>query len=470
MANAGELSIYLAQFPKSIDGLKTENFEQWTLCYNISDRLIEIGEKSYLNANLVDSYFYNAQEKTYTFTLQSNRYFHNGEKITAEDVVYSLQKSVHNKKSYSRLSDYIECKKNKESFNEECDGIVKLSDTQLKVSLKHFDPGFIELLDMNENAIRSKQSDLKKEIVYSGLYKVSESSESRIELSVNRRHPKYKTSLYDKITLLPLPSLENWVSLVNQKNRDTVLINKGFPSILNSKFSPDLKNAFLFANGNSAVLSIRPGIQQADAIKASVLRAFHKTHSLKEFPFLKPLLSLYPPGFALANVINPKSISTERVKAKLNVKVAKNLIGGPLREKIITLTKTEGVELTIHEVEPNELNQPFDNNKYDGIIAAPFISTQDPLKQTKGYFSGNWNFFSDPSPELLGLLNKASATSDRDSRIQYLRSFYEKLFADHAIVPLFYMPSMIFVSDTIDKNSLQYFANTITFDTILSLK
>jgi len=69
-----------------------------------------------------------------------------------------------------------------------------------------------------------------------------------------------------------------------------------------------------------------------------------------------------------------------------------------------------------------------------------------------------------PKRDLLKILFEAEMITNPDQRIAKMRDFYSKLLKEYHIIPLFFAPNMIFVSDHIDRRQLEYFGNTLKFD------
>ena len=99
---------------------------------NVFDGLFDTDENGELVPNLATDYTISEDNLTYTFTLVENATFHNGELVTAEDVVYS----------FSKLAglDTGEPMSDKWAVVED---VVATGDNEVEVTLKEVDSGFL---------------------------------------------------------------------------------------------------------------------------------------------------------------------------------------------------------------------------------------------------------------------------------------------------------------------------------------
>src|SRR5699024_5274418 len=99
---------------------------------NVFDGLFDTDENGELVPNLATDYTISEDNLTYTFTLVENATFHNGEHVTAEDVVYS----------FSKLAglDTGEPMSDKWAVVED---VVATGDYEVEVTLKEVDSGFL---------------------------------------------------------------------------------------------------------------------------------------------------------------------------------------------------------------------------------------------------------------------------------------------------------------------------------------
>ena len=97
-AQSGELphgnsvTVGIAQDVDSLDPHRAVNAGTSEVLFNIFEGLMKAGPDGGVIPAVASDYEMSADGKTYTFTLREGVTFHNGEKVTAEDVIYSLNR------------------------------------------------------------------------------------------------------------------------------------------------------------------------------------------------------------------------------------------------------------------------------------------------------------------------------------------------------------------------------------------
>ena len=99
-ASAGELSkgnsvtVGIAQDIDSLDPHKAVNAGTSEVLFNIFEGLMKASPDGGVEHAVASDYEMSEDGKTYTFTLREGVTFHNGEKVTVDDVLYSLNRCV----------------------------------------------------------------------------------------------------------------------------------------------------------------------------------------------------------------------------------------------------------------------------------------------------------------------------------------------------------------------------------------
>lgn len=127
----------------------------------------------------------------YTFYLKKNRYFHNGEIITADDVISSLEYFLKNK-SNSYIRPYFKVIKGAEEYwqgkSAHVEGIKKESPFVVSFFLKHPYLPFLKLLSLPEakvmpiSILKTKGINLDENPIGSGAYFIKDKNKSSILL------------------------------------------------------------------------------------------------------------------------------------------------------------------------------------------------------------------------------------------------------------------------------------------------
>jgi peptide/nickel transport system substrate-binding protein len=91
-AQSGTLELAVDQSPAGLDPHKVTAFASFAIVQVIYDGLLEVNADLQLEGALAESYEISDDGLTYTFTLRDGVVFHNGRALTADDVVYSLER------------------------------------------------------------------------------------------------------------------------------------------------------------------------------------------------------------------------------------------------------------------------------------------------------------------------------------------------------------------------------------------
>ena len=89
-----DLNWALSAEPNSLDPMAIAMMSTFTVTYAIYDNLVEANENGEYVESLAESYEISDDEKEYTFKLRQGVKFHNGTEMTADDVVYSINRTI----------------------------------------------------------------------------------------------------------------------------------------------------------------------------------------------------------------------------------------------------------------------------------------------------------------------------------------------------------------------------------------
>ncbi len=139
------------------------------ILFNIFEGLLKADSNGNLIPAVAKSYSVSEDALTYTFTLRENVKFHNGNTVTADDVVYSILRNADDGSGNALISAFL----NIDSVNVEGSDIV--------ITLKAPDPDFIQYMTLA--IIPKDQSDTATNPIGTGPYKyVSRSPQENIVL------------------------------------------------------------------------------------------------------------------------------------------------------------------------------------------------------------------------------------------------------------------------------------------------
>ena len=126
-AAAGELNVGIAQdLDSSLDPHKTVKAGTREVMFNVFEGLMKPTPEGDLTPAIASDYQVSEDRLTYTFTLRDGVKFHNGDTVTAEDVVFSIQEMVNNSTG-GKATNYSAC---------DVDGITTPDDYTVEIPMK----------------------------------------------------------------------------------------------------------------------------------------------------------------------------------------------------------------------------------------------------------------------------------------------------------------------------------------------
>jgi two-component sensor histidine kinase len=445
------LNIFLDAVPSGLDGLSTESFAQWTVVYNLADRLLEFGPHGELVGNLATSWKQlGPNHKAWKFTLDSGRKFHDGTDITIDSVVSSLRRSASSKQLYGSESNFFDP-----------NGIYAESDNSLIITATKADVSVLEQLNMNSFAIRKECSSGP---VYSGPYRIKEHSIHRIWLTAVTDHPAILLDSYKDIVIKKIEG-ESAGNFGLLDSGDCVLLSR-HGLALERIGLPSHARMFPFASGNSHVLCLRTSTPNLEWIKFSIHEIIYKRSILSSISHARPLNSFFPPGYVVHAPEIPNICSKPEKLTELSVSVpleiANTLALDALSRELMTFN------ISVEWVKTDKwtkLDDRGEDNR-DGFIAACYLDNQDPVRLASHYFSGTRSIVQHLPSFIEGMLDKAKNTSPGLDRDRMIRNFYKAVVRETPCIPLYFCPMVAWSSGDVNISDLEYYGNTFKFPKI----
>lgn len=193
----GELRIGISQVPKNLDPVKYTGTYESNVMRSIFDTVVAWSDdQTEIVPNLATKWVVSDDLTEYTFTLRDDVYFHNGRKMVAEDVKYSLERSL-NESAMKRLNDLKTAE--------------VVDDTTIKLTLKAPNAAFLARLTDVGNGIVPKEEvealgdSFGLKPVGTGAYQF-ESWDDSVVLVRNDQYWLTKPNL-DKVTFKFVPDL-----------------------------------------------------------------------------------------------------------------------------------------------------------------------------------------------------------------------------------------------------------------------
>jgi len=183
---APQYRVAITSFPATLDPAKTTDTDSSTIILQLFDTLFLRNSFDEISPALVESYEVSQDRMVYNFKLKKNIFFHDGNKITSEDVVYSIGRSG----KFGVLNDWrSEVIKGMNAFvtgkSKTVSGLKIVSENELSIHLIRPWPRFLQILaDVRLSIVpKSFEPISSTKLVGSGPFKIKSVSRTEIVLT-----------------------------------------------------------------------------------------------------------------------------------------------------------------------------------------------------------------------------------------------------------------------------------------------
>ncbi len=179
---------------------------EWCVLASISDRLFELNDRGTPEPNLVASYTVSGNGSIYRFQVHAGRRFHDGEEVTADDVIHSLAEASLALPESARI---VDATGSSPARGGTAAGVLRrISRYRFEVELKDRDDGFLHDLALPRNTIRSRKGGTSSLDDVSGPYQVVRREAGVLELRADRDHPAAQVRSFERIVIESPPDGE----------------------------------------------------------------------------------------------------------------------------------------------------------------------------------------------------------------------------------------------------------------------
>lgn len=214
------------------------DWQNWSMIKSLFDGLMgyEPGSTT-LRPELAESYDIDKDGTRFTFHLRDGITFHNGREITAEDVKYSLERTI-NPKTKSPGAGFFSMIEGFESWNsgegDGLSGVKVVDDKTVEITLNRPDATFLHVMALNfalvvpKEAVEASGEDFGREPVGSGAYVLDEWTPG--QRIVFKRFDDYWRDGVPKLDKITFDiGLEPTVALLRLQNGEADILGDGIP-------------------------------------------------------------------------------------------------------------------------------------------------------------------------------------------------------------------------------------------------
>lgn len=220
------------------------DWQNWSMIKSLFDGLMDYQPgSSELMPDLAESHEISADGLSYTFKLRSGVKFHNGREMTADDVKYSLERSVDPKTQSPGQGFFASIKGFDELAAGNVDGLAGVSvvdPTTIKIELSRPDATFLHVMALNFAFVVPKEEvakhglDFGKNPVGTGAYKMTDWTLG--QRVVFERNADYYRDGYPKLDKIEFQvGIEPNVALLKLQRGEVDILGDGIPPLVLSR-------------------------------------------------------------------------------------------------------------------------------------------------------------------------------------------------------------------------------------------
>ncbi|MGM0640999.1 MAG: ABC transporter substrate-binding protein [Thermotogota bacterium] len=422
----GEVVVAIPQDPDYLDPHRAAASGTYEMMFNIFEGLLKPNSNGGARPAVAKNYDVSEDGLTYTFELRDNVYFHNGEKVTPEDVKYSYERlmGVNGEALSTDFENNVEYVKIKENNN-------------IEIKIKQIDTSF--LYNFTESILpKSNDGNHNKNPIGTGPFKFVEYLPGqRVVMEKFEQYWEEKLPYLDKVEFRIITDPQATLIAFQAGEIDMV------PRLGTQYIDLIGKNGYIISGEQNLVQLIALNMNRKPFDDIRVRKAIN--YSIDKDLLIDAVANGY--GTKLGSNMSPVmgKYFKEGLEDKYsnNTKKAKELLsqaGFPngfettitvpsnykfhvdTAQVIVEMLKQSGIRAQIEQVEWGVwLDRVYAGRDYDSTIIGftGKLSSYDILKRYLSYYSRN--FFNYNNPEYDKVIEKATKETDLDKRIEYYK-------------------------------------------------
>lgn len=425
------------------------------LLINIHAGLLTTSETGYVLPLLAKNWYVKDDNLTWIFNLRNDATFHNGKKVTAHDVKYSLERMLSPELNSPNtwFIDYIEgAKEFMEGRAKEVVGIKVLGDYSISIKLSIPFNGFLLFLSQYCCAVMDSEELKKGNFVGCGPYKLEESTDNMYKLRAFENYVGGKPYCdIIEITIGDKDAIKHFIE--GKYDFHIIQRKKDLEELKNTTYYKDLKTieilstfymGFKMKNTNSPYIT--------KAARQAINYAINKKRIVEELlgGLASEAKSIIPNGLIPTDDLEGYEYNPQKAKEILrreNIDISKplNILTGenpsPVLKYIEEDLKAIGINCKYNKVSNKEFARSKDlQNGYDVYIYGWIADAVEPASFIEPLFSPSSvsNFSGYENEELMELLKVAKQTVNPIKRLELYKQIQEMLSEDPPCVPLYH--------------------------------
>lgn len=450
-------AIYSA--PTTLDPIQMNDTASLAVSNLIYNGLLTFTPNLELRGAIAESWSTSRDGKTLSFKLRSNAKFQNGDAITAEDVVASLERAVG---PGSRVYSYYDCIKGAEAFHQgkakTVAGLKAKGKTIVEIELLYPFPPFLSVLAGATAKIlpqAAKQKDFFKNPIGSGpfLFVKTEERSSQKEILLRRFEEYYAEK--PKVEEILLRILDEKDAIAEaREGRVHDLANyplTGQESVFDGGQEISTPIAATWIIGlNSRIAPFNDlNIRQAfrDAVNTKEFREKFFPDALPAHGYIPPGLPGYQRTHLGANLKKNKSASHELIRIAIPKELARHEEMKVFFEKSL---RSQGWNVEVVPIAWTELMEGYSNKNLQAFLVSMNMDYPDTEFLVRNFESTNPDNFSGIRDDKVdSLIHKARATQDRVRRQAVYSDLVNLLYQSAVTVNLFHPRGHYWVSSCV---------------------
>ncbi len=450
---------------------------------NVFSSILGMGDNGDIYPMIAKSWRVDDDNKTWHFILRNDVYFHDGTKLTADDVVYSLSRMLDPRLKRDNawmLFDIVGAEDYNRGGASSVAGIRKVNDYQVSIELKHIYTGFLLNLSQPSLSIISKRAHQKGLFVGSGAYtsesindseKILKRNEKYFagvgfidEIHIVRNDPDFKENLLNGV--YDFTEMQDR-SFVDEVEKSQLYESRAFDQLATEFSAFNFNRDTIFSRD----ANIRKAINFAFENKGIINEYYGGNAATCKGPFPPKILNAKHLGGFEFNLQKAKNYLS---KSNYNGEAIKILSrGGKLSfvgEQIVLALKSIGIKYELVDVKGEDYFKPESTKKADLITLSWKADTGDydnylmPLFNSESYFAWGYN-----NPEVQEQMIKAKQLIDPIKKEKLYAEIQDLIIDDCPWIFISHPKSSMVFKKELDNVTLNLLGHS-TYDLIMLKK